>query len=96
MTKIALKVPLAGRNCSLVLATSKCGEGISLGHEPANLLGLRQNNLYTRTLEAWLVIQQGTSVWVGSPSSSVGSQISPFVAEIDFPIGLAMVVTLWS
>jgi hypothetical protein len=30
LAKIALKVPLAGRNHSLVLATSRCGEGISV------------------------------------------------------------------
>jgi hypothetical protein len=29
LAKIALKVPLAGRNCSLVANTSRCGEGIS-------------------------------------------------------------------
>jgi hypothetical protein len=30
LAKIALKVPLAGRNCSVVLATNRFGEGISL------------------------------------------------------------------
>jgi hypothetical protein len=29
LAKIALKVPLVGRNCSLVTHTSKCGECIS-------------------------------------------------------------------
>jgi len=74
---------------------------MSLGHEPADLLGMEQNKLYTGTLEARLqssnkepmygLLRPPQLLAVRSPHLQLPvSQTAPDT-EIDFPIGLAMV-----